>query len=84
MKDLESVENRLVRTMSIYLSKMEKVCRVKNFYTIVDRYTTLTELYSWELKFQFAKLRLAEQHMQILENISDPGESFALAEMIMH
>jgi hypothetical protein len=30
---------------------MEKVCRVKNFYTIVDRYATLEELYAWELRF---------------------------------
>lgn len=41
MKDMEAVENRIYRLICYFLEKFEKVSRVKDFFSLVDRFLTI-------------------------------------------
>ncbi|KAL4500564.1 hypothetical protein ABPG72_002988 [Tetrahymena utriculariae] len=83
-KDTQKVEKRILKTISFYIEKFEKVNRVKDFFTIFDRFTISNDIFDLESQYQFAKLRLMEQYMQVFEQINDPLESYHLAETVMN
>ena len=50
-EDLEKVEKRLYQTICFFLDKYEKVNRVKDFYTIIDRFTACNDILECEAKY---------------------------------
>ena len=81
--DLENVEKRLYKTICFYIDQYEKINRVKDYYTIIDRFVMSNDIIECELKYQFSKLRMAEQYLLIYEHINDPLECYRLNQKIM-
>lgn len=44
-EDLKSLEKRLYKTICFFLDKYEKVNRVKDFNTIIDRFVACNDIY---------------------------------------
>jgi len=49
--DLESVEDRIIRMVSLFIDKFEKVNRVKNFFSIIDRFVEIERAFDLECKY---------------------------------
>jgi len=50
-QDQETIEKRLYKTICFFLDKYEKVTRVKDFYTLVDRFVVCNDIISCEVKY---------------------------------
>lgn len=51
LNDLDSVEDRLIRMVSLFIDKFEKVNRVKNFFSIIDRFVEIEKAFDLECKY---------------------------------
>lgn len=83
-EDYEKIEKRLLKMVSYYLEKYEKIARVKDFYMISDRFVILQEVMEYETRYQFAKLRLVEQLVEVYDHVCDPLDQYQYAEYILN
>ena len=63
---------------SKFISKTEGYVQVNSLEPLVDRYKLLTELYEWELKYQYHKYRKVELLMDMYEHTTDPLNNYKL------
>lgn len=85
LSDLAEIEEELVKIGSYYINKYEFVIKNNEIMgshfdnarptSLIDRPQVAIDLLEKEYNYQFSKIKLIEQHMEVYEHTVDPLES---------
>ena len=85
LHDLVYIEEELIKIRIFYIQKQEYLIdiEVKEFVFSIDRGAVWLELLENEHKFQFAKIRLVEEFMEVYEHTCDIVEQQRIMQIIV-
>lgn len=93
LSDLSELEEELIKIGSFYINKYEFVLQNNEIMgiefsntrpsSLIDRPQIAIDLLEKEYKFQFNKVKLIEQYMEVYEHTYDPLESMRILQIIV-